>query len=459
MERKTYVKTKNNDMEAYVFLATPDPGVVYTKEEVLRMLNDHGVTEGINESNVAAMVRKGVYNKEIKVAEGRPAVHGRDGYFEYYFDMDQKKKQPLIRADGTVDYTSINIIKCVMIDDVLAKYQPPMQGKPGVNVRGKVLPPRPAKELRRLSGSGIDYDETMQTYHATVDGKVELNGSRLNVVSLHEIHGDIDAVFGNIDFKGDIIIYGNVKPGIKIIATKSITVNGIVEGSDLSAGTDIIVKGGILGAERSRIEAEGDLLADFVEYATVFVKGNVRANSILNSNVTAGDQILATGKTGTILGGNIYAMSAVSCIIAGNDAFLRTVIAAGIKNQVQQDQYALSHKVENLTAAIKKIEKEVDDIERSIRLGMSDDGKVMRKQYLTREKIQKDWALKENKLLIDSMSMQMEGGKDPFIQVKGIAYAGCVIQIDEQQISIDRNRDYIEFKKDQEGNMIIKNIF
>ena len=91
MERKTYVKTKNNDMEAYVFLATPDPGVVYTKEEVLRMLNDHGVTEGINESNVAAMVRKGVYNKEIKVAEGRPAVHGRDGYFEYYFDMDQKK--------------------------------------------------------------------------------------------------------------------------------------------------------------------------------------------------------------------------------------------------------------------------------------------------------------------------------------------------------------------------------
>lgn len=459
-EQKTaYVKTRNNDLEAYVFLPKPEGGASYSKEDVKTLLERNGIREGIDDSNITAMVKKGIYDREVKVAVGKPPVHGRDGYFEYFFDPNQKRKEPEIREDGSVDYTSINIIKCVLNGDKLAVYHPSVKGKEGHDVRGRVLPPRPAKELKPLVGTGIIYSENTLTYSAALDGKVELGRGRLSVYGMHEIRGDVDTVFGDIDFKGDIIIYGNVKPGVTIKATKTITITGVVESACLFATEDIIVKGGILGGERTEVVTDGDLFADFIEYANVQAKGDVRANIMMNCEIVAGGTVTASGRTGAIIGGTVYGIAGVKSKEIGNDAFLKTVVAAGIKEMIQQDGLALERKVKVIGEQMAEISHEIDEIEREIRMGIVDEEKIMKKQHLMRVKIQKDCALKETKLEIEEMSHRLEGGNTAKVTVDGNIYMGSVVQIDEQQIYIDKNKNYVEFLKDSEDNMIIKNIY
>ena len=44
---KTYVRIDNNDMSAYLFLVVPLEDAVYTRRELIKLLNDNRVTMGI----------------------------------------------------------------------------------------------------------------------------------------------------------------------------------------------------------------------------------------------------------------------------------------------------------------------------------------------------------------------------------------------------------------------------
>lgn len=233
-KQKNKVIFKNHDMEAWISLVKPDdPEEEYSKEDIMKLLKDKGVCEGINESKLMAVIKKHIYDREVLVAEGRAAVDGIDGYFEYAFETEKKKKTPAIREDGSVDYTSVNVITCVNAGDIIAMYHPAIRGKAGVNVRAKILPPRPAKELKPLFCVHVTYDEQGMVYKAEIDGRVEVTKNKIAIVDLQEFMQSIDIVFGDINFKGDIIIHGNVKPGVSIIATKSITIEGVLEGADV----------------------------------------------------------------------------------------------------------------------------------------------------------------------------------------------------------------------------------
>ncbi|MCR4907437.1 MAG: FapA family protein, partial [Lachnospiraceae bacterium] len=300
-------------MTAYVVAARPDPGMEYTKGDFYAALEKNGIRTGIRESRIAAILKKKIYDREVLIAEGTPVQNGEDAYFEYRFELNTKNRKPEIREDGSVDYTSINAITCVNEGDVLAVYHPPVQGKPGETVRGKVVMPKPAKDVRPFMTVGCYYNENTRMYTANISGRVEVNNNKLSVMNFREFQQDIDNVFGDVYFNGDILIHGSVKPGVKIVAEKTVTIDGSLEGSDVVAKGDILIRGGVMGAGSAKIESGGDILMDFVEYATVKAGGNIRANSFLDSKVEAGGTVQATGKLGAIVGGSVFGLSRVEC--------------------------------------------------------------------------------------------------------------------------------------------------
>ena len=86
-ENGSYVKVSNDGMTAWLYLTVPSRGKDnYTMEELKDFLIKNGVTNGYHRSNLAAMIKKKVYEREIVVAQGQPAIDGQDGYFEYKFD-------------------------------------------------------------------------------------------------------------------------------------------------------------------------------------------------------------------------------------------------------------------------------------------------------------------------------------------------------------------------------------
>ena len=125
---QTYVRVSKDLHEAWLYLARPKEGEYYTKEEVLGILEQNGVRAGLIMSNIIAMVKKGVYERSIKVAMYKDCVQGQNGYYEYAIDTTEiNRKNPKIREDGSVDYNSVNLFIVILKGDKICTYHPAVE--------------------------------------------------------------------------------------------------------------------------------------------------------------------------------------------------------------------------------------------------------------------------------------------------------------------------------------------
>ena len=449
------VIVKNNDMEAYLYLSPPAEGESYDQESILTLLQSSGVKVGISTSRISAMIKKGIYNHEQLIAEGTPPEAGVDGYFEFFFDATGAgKKHPLIRKDGTVDYTYVNLIECVQAGDKLAVYHPAVKEKPGMSVKGKPIPGKRAKELPPLRTTGCTFVPEEGAYYANIEGRVEASKSKLSVTSVQEFRNDIDNVFGNINFNGDIIIHGSVSEGVTVKATRSVTIEGVFHGDALEAGEDIVVKGGILGSNSTKITCGGDLLADFMEYADVEATGNVSANYILDSTIVSKGQVLAVGEKGSIVGGEVYGMRGVEARYIGNDVFLKTLVSAGVKENIVQMRKDLSRKEKELSEAFQQMRIRSDELERRVRLGTADEAMMTERQSLMREKIEKKAELQEMEQKTREFDELMRISEGAVIRAFDTVYEGVIIMIDSQQFAVEKNKRGVEFSRNEDGALL-----
>ena len=215
---KSYVRITEDKTEAWLYLCAPEDGTKYEKSEIMRYLQLNGVMAGINESHVAAMCKKQIYEREVKVAASEKGDPGIEGRFEFFFNTEKPK--PEIRKDGTVDYRSMSLVQNVEEGQLLAIYHPAVQGTSGRDVTGAFEKANMYKDLRPLTGKGISNADDPNKYYATKSGKVEYDGdNKLSIVEVYEVQGGCDyANNALVDFNGDVIIHGNVEAGVTIRA-------------------------------------------------------------------------------------------------------------------------------------------------------------------------------------------------------------------------------------------------
>jgi hypothetical protein len=444
---KSYVRITEDKSEAWLYLCAPEDGAQYEKSEILRYLQLNGVQAGINESHVAAMCKKQIYEREVKVATSELGEPGEPGRYEFFFSTEKPK--PEIRKDGTVDYRSMSLVQNVEEGDLLATYHPPIQGTSGRDVTGTFEKPNMYKELRPLTGKGVSTREgEPRNYYATKSGKVEYDGeNKLSVVEVYEVQGGCD--FANnplVEFNGDVIIHGNVEAGVTVKAGKSLTVEGVVESANLSAGGDICLKRGIQGAGKGTIDAGGDLFTEFIEYTKVKAAGSVQSNVILNSKVSAGDKVTLTGKKGLIAGGKIHAMMGISCQNLGNQSEIKTLVHTGVMPDIMEKRIAVNEEYS-------KLNQELDEI-------VSGMAKILRVRQQTGElseqlqthlndlKNRKDEIFQqctEAKQRADELENIVLKSREAKIRISGNIYKGTVVSIDDHQLVINRDTSFMEY--------------
>lgn len=450
------VSFKNNDMEAYLYLSNPPDDHEYDIEEILGFLRAQGVTNGVNRSRVSAMIKKKIYNREQLVAEGQQPEDGVDGYYEFFFDATgDGKKHPKINDDGTVDYTSVNVIECVLPGDKLALYHPAVKEVSGLSVRGKPVPGKRAKELPPLRTQNCEFNPEEQTYYASIEGRVEASKAKLSVSGIQEFKKDIDLVFGNVNFNGDVIIHGNVDEGVHISATRSVTIEGVFRGASLGAGEDIVVKGGVLGTEGSKIVCGGEFMADFIQYADVEAVGDVSANYILDSRIVSKSMVRVSGEKGSIVGGNVYGMQGVEARFIGNDVFLRTIVAAGVMDNVAQNRKELAKEEKHLNDRFQEMKLRSDELERKVRLGTADEGMLQERQNLMREKIEKKAQLQEIQRKAAEFDAIIKNAEGAVVRAFDTAYEGVMVLIDSQQYGLSENKRAVEFAINEESELLL----
>lgn len=274
-EKQTELNTKNvvvsvaeDHMSASIVLGSIGQDGSYTYEEVIEKLSAAGVRTGIDAGKIRDVILKKIYEIDVTVAEGKPAVNGENGHYIFHFDENyERDNKPTLREDGSVDYFNVKLFEKVSSGDMLAEYIEPTKGEFGYDVCGKLLVPKPGRPSPRLRGKGFTVSDDGNTYYAQVDGKVEYRNYDLNVSSVYSVSGDLDG--SNIDFNGDVTIDGGVYSGVTVNAMGNIFIGGYVEDAVLKAGKDIIIKDGVNAKTNGYIEAGGNISARFFENARV----------------------------------------------------------------------------------------------------------------------------------------------------------------------------------------------
>jgi uncharacterized protein (DUF342 family) len=218
----------------------------------------HEIANVLGIEGVEAMIDNSMYDRECLVARGIAPVQGIDASYDFHFNS-KFDKTPKRKENGTVDYWSIQTVEMVKEGQVIATYNSPVNGKNGMSVKGKLLNAKPGRALPPLTGKGFVRLDDEKTYVSQMEGKIELYNNRIIISQVHEINGDVGLNTGNIDFRGDVIIHGNVPSGAVVRATGNITIDGTVEGCIIESDKDVVIRGGMLGHSKGTIKAKGDL--------------------------------------------------------------------------------------------------------------------------------------------------------------------------------------------------------
>ena len=225
-----------------IFPDVIDPELVV---EELEEMNVHG--EIFYEDIYRAC--KGRIDTEVVVVKGKPATPPVDGKIDIVCDL---KPRPIITDENDrIDYRQRQVINCVEPGDVLAYWQPPVPGVPGVDVFGELVQPRPPRKTKFLVGRGVKLVNNDTVAVAEIAGRPSFQHGRLVVNPQLVIPGDVDLGTGNVSFKGDILIYGNVMESMTIKAGGTVEVMGSVYHATINAGSDVIIKRNLIGGEVS----------------------------------------------------------------------------------------------------------------------------------------------------------------------------------------------------------------
>lgn len=438
------VRVSSDEMEAYLKVPTPPENTNYTIRELQEALDRNNVRYGVISSALTDIISGKLYDQEVLVARGTAPIHGVDGYYEYFFNKRVDNK-PLIREDGTVDYWSVNSIEAVDAGKVIAEYHPPVQGTDGMGVRGKVIFAKRGKEQAMLKGKGFDRSEDNRIYTASIDGKIEVMNDRITISAIHEISGDADISKGNIDFRGDVVIHGNVESGITIHATGSITIDGTVEACTLSAGKDIILRGGMLGGNKAQVKTKGNIYAKFFENTYIEADGSIQADVLMNCKVECKSKIVLNGKRASILGGEIHAVQGVEAYSIGNDAEVKTYIYVGAGMDLHTRATQLEKQISDIKSEIKKIERGLDQfkvLEKDKTVNYANDP---RRMALLRIRIRDVATLAEAEAEYHKIEELLIRAKGATVRILDKVYPGVQIVIDDERIKVPNEAANIEF--------------
>lgn len=430
ISRKPQVRITHDELNAYVTLPMRIVGDEYTISEVMRALAESRVVYGIKQDKILEMINQRSYGREILVAEGIPVVHGRDGCFEFKFDTDLHKR-PLVRENGTVDYWSIHAIEVVQEGQIIATYIDPVEGQNGMTVRGKPLAARRGRPLPPLTGRGFERSEDGHIYTAAISGKIEKNRNRITILPVYEVNGDADVSVGNIDFRGDVIIHGNVCSGDKIRCSGSLTVDGVSEGCTMEAGKDIILRGGVVGAEKTRIIAKGNIMAKFIEYAYVEAEGFIEADSAMNSEITSYDKLYFHGNPGSVVGGSVFGCAGVEADSLGNSTEIKTEAGAGIHRRMRERMAKLETGIKEAKDLIEDYELRLSEFEEYAAQKGLDVTEDERRIGILRKRIETQAKLYEDMEALAKLEAVKERAKEAMIKVNKSVYPGVEISIDE----------------------------
>lgn len=445
-ERESYkLEIAPDKMQAVVRFYPPSKnGEKMTRDEFLTDLQFKGINFGIQEEVIDKFFRGRRYCEDIIVAVGKAPRHGTDAYVEYYFSTDLKAR-PTLKDDGSVDFFHLNTINHCHKGDVLAKLFPEDLGDMGTNVMGEKLKPREVKKKKLKYGRNITISEDKLTMISEVDGHVTLVDDKVFVSDILTVE-NVDNSTGDIEYEGSVQINGNVCANFTVKARGNIEVSGVVEGAYLEAGGDIIIARGMNGMGRGELKAEGNIVAKFMENTTAMANGYVSAESILHSNVQAGDEVTVSGRRGFITGGKVCAANSVTVKTLGSSMGADTVIEVGADPTLKSRIISLQKEIAEASRVVRSVKPLLDATQQKLAKGvkLSPDQVQYMKSLVALSQVKKK-EVEDKTTEMEQMQDSLGSLTNAQVVVTGVVFPGTKIAIGDSSMVVPSEMQYCKF--------------
>lgn len=301
-----------------------------TVPQLLKLLSDNDITDGIDLQRVEEFCQKacsGKDQRQVVIAATEPPRPGADAWIEMQIRTASQKDIHLEEnEEGRIDLYTLNMFTCVEPGQEIAILHPPEQGEASSTVTGKVLPPIEGKELDLRLDGGVRRDG--DRFISEIAGRADLSENVLSVSEDYIVHGDVDLEVGNINFPGFTKIRGDVLDSFDIRSLKGIDVGGAVGACHLISDGDITI-GSMSGQDDGLIRCGGNLTANYLNSVYVECMGTVTIrNEIRNCIIKSADKIII--KNGQISGGECIALRGIEAGDVGATAGVTTRLCSGV---------------------------------------------------------------------------------------------------------------------------------
>lgn len=443
LRKKEFVITiEENGNKAYAYIPW-SPGNMVTEEDIYDDLQRREIVFGIRHEAITKLIKKKKRNVKVLIAEGVPAVRGKDGWFEFFVRLDLPRI-PAPLPDGGVDYVNIEAFEMVEEGEKIAVYHPAEKGTCGKNIYGETIHAEDGIEKKPLRGEGFRIAPDGVTYLSKMSGKFEYINGRIIITNMLVVQEDVTAVTGKLEVDGSVYVIGSIYSGGYIKATGDIIIEHNVEAARLIAGGNVMIKKGSCSRNDCFIEAEGEVSGSFFEAANINARGNVKANYIMNSNINTLGRVIVSGKKGVLLGGRICAVKGVDTYNLGNSSHRKTLLEVGRNHLYEKEQVDYAGKREILLNELNSLETGWNKILQMLAAQREVPVDIVRKVQATI--VAKSHELAQLDAEVSKLANLTDQNMNAPVCVRGTAHAGSVIVINTISYNLSANVNRVIFK-------------
>lgn len=439
------ISMSDDRMEATARFYPPSVGgSLLSEQDILNDLKKMGIVSGINMEAIASFLQNRTYCTQIEIAKGKKPVHGSDARIEYYFNTDLSAK-PTLLEDGTVDFFHLNTMNHCKEGDLLAKLFKEDPGEFGQSIIGERIKPRDVKKLSLKFGRNITRSEDRTELRSDVNGHVSLVDGKVFVANVYQIE-NVDNSTGNIEYEGAVQVSGNVNSNFSIKAQGDVTINGVVEGAYIEAGGNIIINRGINGMNKGVLKAGGNIVAKFIENATVIADGYVETEAVLHSRVMSKDEVIVVSHKGYITGGEVSATRAIRVKNLGSPMGADTIVEIGVDPAVKNRYEELMNSIRETRKLLESIRPVILATSEKIKQGAQLKAtQVLYFKKLAETSKQKQEQLVQEEAELESMNVVMRASTKAEIIVTGKVFPGTKIVISDVSMIVKEPMQYCRF--------------
>ncbi len=415
------------------------PGQIVAVLEAARIEVSDQVTERILE--FAKRIKdQGPIQELFEIATGTEPRDGVDARLDWDQRYEADRRAPW-DVQGRPEFYSLQSFVTVQEGEIIGRLVRRDDGEDGQDVLGNSIPRE--QQARDLApGDGVALGEDFESLLAQRSGIVEIangsaNGSANGEITISEckrIEEDVTATAEKIVSKIPIHVAGAVRGGA-ITCERSIVVEQGIEAADLQAGNDAITGEGILGRNRGKIVAAGNIVARYCESATLEAGGDVRILTSLNhADVRAMGRVDIAG--GVIVGGSLYAREGVVAKAVGNDAGIKTVLRVGIHPDVLAAITEKDNEIRVKEKTASRIRETVQPLMAQMKRLTASQREKATELLAQADEISDD--IEQLKDAQQEVLRRATPSRPPSVEVESKLYEGTVLFFDELEFRLDK---------------------